>query len=112
MADRVPWAIRQREEYLRRAAKIDANHPEMRDMARKLGASWLDCHQLKNACDAFLSYKGQTWAIEVKDGSKPPSARKLTEGEQKFKDMWELNGSYAILETPDDLLTLLGVQSA
>ena len=87
MAERVPWAIRQREEYLRRAAKIDANHPELRDLARKLGASWLDTHQLKNACDAFLSHKGQTGAIEVKDGSK--QANKHLSATARFCDAFD-----------------------
>lgn len=35
-------------------------------------------------------------AVEVKDGSKPPSARRLTPDEEKFRMNWK--GGYKIVE--------------
>lgn len=56
---------------------------------------------LKNCCDIVVSKDKKTAMIEIKDGEKPPSARKLTEGEKKFKDSWQ--GLYYIITSTDDV---------
>lgn len=89
----------------RRAAKIDANQPTIVKELRKLGWYVLLVSQLKNCCDIIISKNGRTVAVEIKDGSKPPSARKLSEGEQKFKDEWQ--GEYALIESIEDIYTKL-----
>ena len=78
-----------------RAARKDANHKEIVNLFRSLKWSVLDVAQLKNCCDIFVSKNGRTIAVEIKDGTKPPSQRKLTKGEQEFKDKWK--GEYAIV---------------
>lgn len=91
-----------------RAAKQDANHKELRDEARRMNVGWFDCFQLKKFCDAFIVYEGVTVAVEVKDGSKAPSQRKLTEGEQEFSDKWSsYGGKYAVIESKADLQGLI-----
>lgn len=89
---------------MRRAAKVDDNQPEIVECFRKLGWSVLIISQLKNCCDIIVSKSGRTIAIEIKDGKKPPSAQKLTEGEQKFKDRWQ--GEYALIKSIDQVLSL------
>lgn len=88
----------------RRAAKTDDNQKEVVKLFRKLGWYVLIVSQLKNCCDIIVSKNGYTYAIEIKDGSKPPSARKLSEGEQKFKDEWL--GVWRLVESNDDVLNL------
>jgi hypothetical protein len=44
--------------------------------------------------------------IEVKDGSKVPSAQKLTEAEQEFFDTWR-GGTAVIINSVDKALALL-----
>ena len=91
-----------------RAAKQDSNHKEIRDVARRMGVGWFDCFQLKRFCDAFIVYRGVTVAVEVKDGAKPKSAQKLTEGEEKFCEDWRSHGGkYAVITSEDDLNELL-----
>ena len=93
---------------MRRAAKVDRNHAEIREVARFLDMGWLDCHQLKNACDAFVTWKGKTAAIEIKDPEQPPSKRKLTPGEEKFRQMWtSAGGNYAVIETAGGLVDFI-----
>ena len=81
----------------RRAAKTDANQPEIVKHFRKLGWSVLIISQLKNCCDLIVAKNGKTFAIEVKDGSRIPSERKLTKGEKKFLDGW--HGEWRIIES-------------
>jgi len=80
------------------------NQPEIVDYLRALGYYVLHTHQLKNACDLIVSRDGQTVAIEIKDGSLPPSQRKLTEGEDKFRKEWK--GHYRIIESKKDVMDM------
>lgn len=43
---------------------------------------------IDSPCDLIVGYQGRTVLMEIKDGNKPPSARKLTDNEQKFHDEW------------------------
>lgn len=88
-----------------RAARVDANQPAIVALFRKLGWSVLIISQLKNCCDIIVSKNGRTIAVEIKDGSKPLSKQKLTEGEAKFKSEWQ--GEYALVTCEKDVLNLL-----
>lgn len=79
---------------MQRAAKVDRNQPEIVAGLRKLGCSVLITSQLKGCFDILVGRDGFNIAIEIKDGDKPASQRKLTEGEQKFMDGWR--GNYAV----------------
>jgi hypothetical protein len=44
--------------------------------------------------------------MEVKDGNKPPSARKLTEAEQKFFDEWT-GGMLVVVNSVEESIATL-----
>ena len=88
----------------RRAAKVDDNQKEVVALFRKLGWTVLIISQLKNCCDIFVSKNGRTIAIEIKDGKKPPSARKLSEGEVKFRELWQ--GDYELVICDEDVIAI------
>lgn len=88
---------------MRRSARVDRNQKEIVDALRKVGASVLIVSQLKNCFDILVGYKGKTHIIEIKDGKLSPSKRKLTLGEQKFKDNWK-GSTYHVVESIDDAL--------
>jgi Holliday junction resolvase len=91
---------------MRIRARKDDNHTDIVGTFRAIGFSVLDTANLGNgAPDLFVSKNNQTWAIEIKDGKKSPSQRKLTPDEVKFKDTWQ--GLYAIIESVDDVLKLV-----
>jgi Holliday junction resolvase len=78
---------------MRRAAKVDANHAEIRDGMRKAGFAVFDCAGLGRGLPDLIAVKaGRVVFIEVKDGSKVPSARKLTEAQQKVHAAFTANG--------------------
>ena len=93
---------------MRRDARIDDNHGLIRDFFRKAGAHWEDTFQQKNFCDGMLVYRGVTVAVEIKDGSKPPSQQRLTEGEKRFSERWTAHGGkYAVIRSLEDAQGLL-----
>ncbi|MEL7478265.1 MAG: hypothetical protein AAGJ17_05145 [Pseudomonadota bacterium] len=79
----------------RRAEKVDDNQKDIVKLFRNHGWYVLIISQLKNCCDIIVSKGGRTVAIEIKDGKKIPSARKLSEGE------------YALVETEEDALKVI-----
>lgn len=91
---------------MRRAANIDANQPEIIDACRSVGASVQPLHFVGKGCpDLLVGYRGWNLLFEVKDGSKPPSRRKLTEDEEKWHAAWR--GSKFIIESAEQALRIL-----
>jgi hypothetical protein len=88
----------------RRAARVDANQGEIVETFKRMGWAVLNISQLKNCCDLMISKNGRTVAVEVKDGSKVASARKLSKGEADFKLVWD--GEYALIESIEDAMRL------
>lgn len=95
---------------MRRAAKVDSNQSEIVAALRKRGAVVLITSQLKNAFDILVGYKGQLFIVEIKDGKLPPSARKLTDGEIRCKELFESVGvSYNVIKSVDEALQLIEI---
>jgi|GEM_PF-5567154 len=60
---------------MRRSARIDRNQPEIVEALRKLGASVQPLHTAHDGIpDLLVGYQGRNFLLEVKDGTKPPSA--------------------------------------
>ena len=93
---------------MRRAAKVDVNQNEIVTFLRRSGAAVLICSQLKNAFDILVGYNGRLMMVEIKDGTKPPSARKLTDGELKCKATFNaVNVPYYVVTSVQDAKALL-----
>lgn len=90
---------------MRRAARIDANQGEIIEAFRKAGASVKPVHVVKGFVDIVVGINGRNMLVEIKDGAKVKSARKLTEAEQKFHDEWK--GRVHIVECLDDVTSVL-----
>ena len=75
---------------MRRAAKIDANHVAIRDALRAIpGVTVKDAAHVGGGFpDLVIGVHGKTVLIEVKDGAKVPSARKLTPAQVRFRAAW------------------------
>jgi len=91
---------------MRRAARRDDNEKEIVAAMREAGA-YVKAINDEGLFDLLVSYRGKTLLIEVKDGAKPPSARRLTEAEQKFHDEWPGSDLY-IINSVEEALALLG----
>ena len=90
---------------MRRAAKTDDNHMELIRAFRKAGFSVADTSKLgKGFPDIVIARNLHTACVEIKDGKKPPSARKLTGDERKFRDNWM--GAYFVVKSIYDVVTV------
>jgi hypothetical protein len=90
---------------MRRAARRDDNEQEIIKAMRAEGA-YVKVINDEGLFDLLVSHRGETLLVEVKDGSKPPSARRLTEAEQKFHDEWPGSDLY-IVNSVEEAIALL-----
>lgn len=91
---------------MRRAAKVDSNQPEIIEALRKAGASVQPLHAVGGGCpDILVGFRGRNFAMEVKDGSLPPSARRLTEMQADWHLLWR--GQVAVVKSVPEALALL-----
>ena len=74
---------------MRRAARIDRNQPEIVEALRQAGCRVQPLHTVGKGCpDILVGRNGRLVLMEIKDGEKPPSARKLTADEVIWHDLW------------------------
>ena len=73
---------------MRRAAKVDRNHSDIVSALRGIGAQVVTLHAVGGGIPDILVYFKRTFLLEIKDGQKPPSARKLTEDQIVFHAWW------------------------
>jgi Holliday junction resolvase len=93
---------------MRRAAKIDANQEQVVSALRAAGVRVLSLAAVgKGVPDLLCSFRGLLILLEVKDGQKPPSARKLTPDQIEFHREWKDVPLY-VVENPWDALKACG----
>lgn len=86
--------------------RTDDNQTEIVKALRSTGATVAITSMVGTGFpDLVVGYRDVNFLFEVKDGSKPPSRRKLTKAEQDFFFAWE--GSVEIVTSVDDALAIL-----
>lgn len=92
-----------------RAARIDANHEQVVLALRTAGATVQSLAATgKGVPDLLVGFQGKTLLMEIKDGRKTPSERRLTEDQLKWHGAWR-GGPLAVVDSPDAALRMLGV---
>ena len=84
----------------RTANAVDSNQAEIIKYFNSWDCSVLNISALKNCCDIIVSRHARSIFVEIKDGAKCKSARKLTDGEIKFKA--ETKGCWRLCESIKD----------
>jgi hypothetical protein len=90
---------------MRRAARRDNGEQDIIKAMRAEGA-FVKVINDEGTFDLLCWYNGRTLLLEIKDGSKPPSARRLTPAEQKFHDEWPGDNLY-IVNSVEEAIALL-----
>jgi Holliday junction resolvase len=86
---------------VKRAARIDDNHRDVVEALRQLGASVVSL--AAGVPDALVGLRGKTYLVEIKDGSKSPSRRRLTPDQVAFVEAWR-GSPVVILTSVDDAI--------
>ncbi len=74
---------------MRRAARIDSNQPDLVKVLRKAGCKVQSLAMMGEGFpDLLILRAGVLTLMEVKDGSQPPSKRKLTPHQVQFHKDW------------------------
>ena len=96
---------------MRRAAKTDRNQSEIVNMLRLVGCTVQPLHMVGRGCpDILVGRQGVNYALELKDGSLPPSARKLTPAEAKWHAEWR--GQVVTVCSVREALEAVGISSS
>ena len=75
---------------MRRQAKVDANQTEIVEALRNAGCSVVSLAEVgKGVPDIAVGRLGVTYLLEIKDGSKSPSKRRLTDEQRYFFSIWK-----------------------
>jgi hypothetical protein len=83
--------------------KVDSNQTRVVKALRDLGATVQHLHAVGKGCpDLLVGYKGNNYLLEVKDGEKPESQRKLTPDQVIWHYDWK--GHVAIVTSPKDAI--------
>ena len=87
---------------MRRAAKVDDNQGSITAyLEQRPGVSWHSTAMVANGFpDLVIGYRGINELWEIKDGSKPSSAQRLTRKEYLFHERWR--GSVFIVRSVQD----------
>jgi hypothetical protein len=90
-----------------RAAKVDANQVQIVEALRAAGATVQSLATVgQGVPDLLVGFAGKTLLLEVKDGSKIPSARRLTEQQLVWHGAWR-GGPLAVVDNVEAALRAL-----
>ena len=93
---------------MRRAAKIDANQTEIVKALCQVGASVQSLAATgKGVPDLLVGFRGKNLLLEVKDGGKVKSDRKLTPDQVEWHQGWR--GHVAVVESVEQAIKILGL---
>ena len=91
---------------MRRAARTDANHVEIINAFRALGCSVQDLSAVgRGVPDIIVGHRGANYLVEIKDGSKHPSARRLTSDQVTWHNAWR--GQNCVIKSVDEVVGFL-----
>lgn len=91
---------------MRRKARVDDNQQEIVAALRQVGCSVISLAPVGGGCpDILCGFQGRNILMELKDGSKSPSRRKLTADQQGFHATW--NGQIAVVKNVKEAIRCL-----
>jgi hypothetical protein len=92
---------------MRRASRIDANQDQIVNVLRAYGATVQSLATVGNGCpDLLVGYQGKTLLMEIKDGNKMPSKKKLNDLQTNWHANWR-GGALALVDNPESAIRMI-----
>jgi hypothetical protein len=85
----------------RYACRRDANEADIVAALERIGCTVARA----DIVDLIVGYRGRSLLLEIKDGSKPPSARKLTPNQLALRANWR--GQYDVATSVDEAIAIV-----
>lgn len=96
---------------MRRAARVDRNQSEVMAALRTVGATVHSLAAVGNGVpDLLVGFRRGTYLLEVKDGTKKPSARELTTDQIAWHLEWS-GGPCVVVNSVGEALAAIGATS-
>ena len=96
---------------MRRRSRVDANQKSIMGALKRVGASITVLSNVGGGCpDLLVGHRGVNYALEIKDGSKPPSERVLTPDQVEWHRDWI--GQKQVVKSEAEALEAIGIQTA
>ena len=93
---------------MRKAARVDANQGEIVSALKQAGCSVQSLAAVGDGVpDLLVGRAGVNYCLEVKDGSKSPSRRRLTSDQFTWTVAW--NGQVDVVKDVTEALTAVGL---
>jgi hypothetical protein len=90
-------------------ARIDGNHNDIKSALLAVGAQVQSLASVGDGCpDLLVAFRGAWHVLEVKDGTKPPSHRKLTPAEEMWLMRFDEVAPVYIVNSVDEALEVIG----
>jgi hypothetical protein len=93
---------------MRRTPRTDANQAAIVSALRAVGASVQVLAAVGGGCpDLLVGHRGVNYVVEVKDGRKPLSARRLTPAQERWHREWR--GRACVVASVEQALAAIGI---
>lgn len=90
-------------------ARTDGNHSDVVQALRAVGAKVQSLAAVGDGCpDLLVAFRGAWHVLEVKDGSKPPSHRRLTPAEEIWLMEFDEIAPVYVVNSIDEALEVIG----
>lgn len=91
---------------MRRAARIDANQPEIIRTLEEMGCTVQDLSRVGEGCpDILVGVCGRNILMEIKDGSRVASERKLNKRQREWFANWR--GQRMVVESREQVIEII-----
>ena len=93
---------------MRKYARKDGNQKQIEKELTGIGLAVHDLSPMGDGCpDLLVGFKGKNYLFEIKDPDQPPCKRKLTQFEQKWRDVWK--GQVSTVMTTEEILQIINL---